>query len=229
MTASPPGSGRGQKVGILGGTFDPIHLGHLRMAERLREMFSLDRFLFVPSAIPPHKPRDLLSPAPLRLAMVQAATAGHPAFEPCGVEVDRGGVSYSIETLDALRARFGAGAELYFAMGDDAFAEVETWKDWQRLFQVTNVVVVIRSRARGERELPVEARDSFCYSPQDDSFRHVSGMRVLFREVGALPISSTEIRALTRAGRSIRYLVPESVREIIERHGLYKAPGPGAG
>jgi nicotinate-nucleotide adenylyltransferase len=137
-----------------------------------------------------------------------------------------------VETLDALRERFGPGADLHFAMGSDQFAEIETWKDWGRIFELAHVVVVARPQedpGASGRALPVESRESFCYDPLADSFRHASGMNVFFRDAGALPISSTGIRALVRAGRSIRYLVPEGVRELITRHGLYRGPEPGAG
>jgi len=232
MTAAPrPAARAPARIGILGGTFDPIHLGHLRMAECLREIFSLDRFLFIPAAVPPHKPARRITPGEIRLEMLRAATADQPTFEACDLELARGGLSYSVETLETLRGRFGPGADLYFAVGSDQFAEIETWKEWRRIFTLTHLVVVGRpgggTLAR-EAALPVEARGSFCYHPEDDSFGHASGMKVFFREVGALPISSTGIRALAGAGRSIRYLVPESVRELIARHGLYRGPEPGA-
>jgi nicotinate-nucleotide adenylyltransferase len=233
MTAAPRPAGRAPvRIGILGGTFDPIHLGHLRMAECLREIFSLDRFLFIPAAVPPHKPTRTITPGEIRLDMIRAATADNPAFEACDLEIARGGLSYSVETLDALRERFGPGAELHFAMGSDQFAEIETWKEWQRIFTLTHLVVVARPRGGTippEAALPVEGRESFCYHPDDDSFSHPSGMKVYFREVGALPISSTGIRTLAGARRSIRYLIPEGVRELIARHGLYLGPLPGGG
>lgn len=232
MTPARRPAGRAcARVGILGGTFDPIHLGHLRMAECLREAFSLDRFLFIPAATPPHKPGQEITTGEIRLALIRAAIADNTAFEACDLELTRGGLSYSVETLEALRRRFGPGADLHFAMGSDQFAEIETWKEWMRIFTLTHLVVVARPGSgmdASARGLPVEAEGSFCYDPADDSFVHASGMRIFFREVGALPISSTGIRALARAGRSIRYLVPEGVLDLIARHGLYTGPEPGA-
>jgi len=229
MTVAPRAARRAPaRVGILGGTFDPIHLGHLRMAECLRESFSLDRFLFIPAATPPHKPGRRITPGEIRLAMIGAAVAEHDAFEACDLELARGGLSYSVETLEVLRERFGPDADLHFVMGSDQFAEIETWKEWRRLFTLAHVIVVARPHdTRVARVLPVETEGSFCYDPAADSFRHTSGMNVFFRDVGALPISSTGIRALALAGHSIRYLVPESVRELIARHGLYLGSGPG--
>jgi nicotinate-nucleotide adenylyltransferase len=232
MTEAPASPRRGSpRIGLLGGTFNPIHLGHLRMAESLCEAFSLRPFVFIPSAIPPHKSQEGLSPGDLRLEMVRIATAGNPALGVSDLELRRGGTSYSVETLESLREEHGAGAELHFAMGDDAFAEIETWKEWPRIFTMTHIIVVARPGA-GERApqdlLPVEARDAFCYSEKEDAFMHSSGKKVFFRDVGALPISSTIIREFVRTGRSIRHLVPEGVREFIQRHGLYLKPDPGA-
>jgi nicotinate-nucleotide adenylyltransferase len=202
MTEAPASPRRGSpRIGLLGGTFNPIHLGHLRMAESLCEAFSL----FIPSAIPPHKSQEGLSPGDLRLEMVRIATAGNPALGVSDLELRRGGTSYSVETLESLREEHGAGAELHFAMGDDAFAEIETWKEWPRIFTMTHIIVVARPGA-GERApqdlLPVEARDAFCYSEKEDAFMHSSGKKVFFRDVGALPISSTIIREFVRTGRS---------------------------
>jgi nicotinate-nucleotide adenylyltransferase len=197
MTAAPRPAGRAPaRVGILGGTFDPVHLGHLRMAECLREMFSLDRFLFIPAATPPHKPERRITPGKIRLAMIAAAVSDHAAFEACDLELARGGLSYSVETLEeALRARFGPEGKLHVAMGGDQFAESETWKEWRRIFTLANVVVATRPGETAEapaRALPVEAEGSFCYHRVDDSFRHESGMTLFFRDVGA-SISSTGI------------------------------------
>ncbi len=218
-------------IGILGGTFDPIHVGHLRMAEALRDLFALRRFVFIPSAVPPHKPAERLSPTGDRYEMVKLATADNPSFEVSDLELRRGGTSYSVQTLEALREEFGGAADIFFTMGDDAFAEIETWKDWRRIFTLVHLVVVARpgpGKSFPERLLPVEAREAFCYSPDDDSYGHSSGRKVFFRDIGALQVSSTAIREMVRAGRSIRYLVPDAVREYIERHHLYLEPDAGA-
>jgi nicotinate-nucleotide adenylyltransferase len=201
------------------------------MAEALCEAFSLRPFVFIPSAIPPHKPSEGLCPGELRLEMVRSATADNETLGVSDLELRRGGTSYSVETLEVLRKEYGSGSELYFAMGDDAFAEIETWKDWPRIFAMAHIIVVARPGA-GERLpqdlLPVEAREAFCYSETEDAYTHTSGNKVYFRDVGALQISSTTIREFVRTGRSIRDLVPETVRELIQRHGLYLKPDPGA-
>ncbi len=232
MTKAPNASARGPgRIGVLGGTFNPIHLGHLRLAEVLSESFSLDRFLFVPSEIPPHKTVTGLCPSEVRLEMVRLAVADNPRFLVSDVEVRRGGTSYSVETLEALRREHGAGTEIFFAMADDAFIEIDTWKDWERLFTLAHLIVVRRPEGPGkppETMLPVEVREAFCYSPDVDAFAHTSGKYVYFRDVGALPVSSTQIRGLVAGGRSIRYFVPESVATLIEQRGLYQYPDPGA-
>lgn len=229
MTRGSGGDPR--RIGVLGGTFNPVHLGHLRLAEVLAETFSLDPFIFIPSEIPPHKPAVDLCASDVRLEMVRLAISDNPRLGVSDLELRRGGASYSVETLDALRREHGAAAEIFFAMADDAFAEIDTWKDWQRLFTLAHVIVARRPEGPGkppEGLLPVEVRGAFCYSPDDDAFAHTSGKRVYFRDVGALPISSTQVRSLVRTGRSIRYLVPESVRALIHRRGLYLNPGSGA-
>jgi nicotinate-nucleotide adenylyltransferase len=219
-------------IGVLGGTFNPIHVGHLRMAETLRDLFVFDRFVFIPSAIPPHKPLERLLPARDRCEMVRLATVDNPRFEVSDLELARSGASYSVQTIEALREAFGEATAIHFTMGDDAFAEIETWKDWRRIFTLADLIVVSRpgsGKSFREQLLPVEAREAFCYSPEDDSYRHASGRKVFFRDVGALQVSSTAIREMVRAGRSIRYLVPDAVREYIERHRLYLEPDAGAG
>lgn len=228
--APPPSCNASGRIGVLGGTFNPIHVGHLRMAQTLSEDFSLDPFIFIPSAIPPHKTLEDLCPGEIRLQMVRVATAGNPCFRVSDLELARGGASYSVDTLEALRKEYGGETEIFFAMADEAFAEIETWKDWGRLFSLANLIVVRRpegSDADPAELLPVEVREAFCYSRADDAYRHVSGKRVYFREVGALRISSTGIRQRVREGRSIRYLVPEGVRELIRQHGLYLNPDTG--
>jgi nicotinate-nucleotide adenylyltransferase len=218
-------------IGVLGGTFNPIHVGHLRMAEALRDLFALGRFIFIPSAVPPHKPAERLCAARDRYEMARLATADNPALEVSDLELRRGGTSYSVETLQALREELGEAVDIFFTMGDDAFAEIETWKDWRRIFTLVHLVVVARpglGPSFPERLLPVEAREAFCYSPDDDSYGHSSGRKVFFRDIGALPVSSTAIRKMVRAGRSIRYLVPDAVREYLERHRLYLEPDSGA-
>lgn len=213
-------------VGILGGTFDPIHLAHLRVGEELYEAESLDELRFVPSAVPPHKPAAGLTPAPHRLRMVELAVAGRPGFRAWDIELARTGPSYTVDTLRALRAEVGSAVRVLMALGRDAFAEIHTWKEVDALFALADVVVLTRppdARALALDDFPVATRGAFGYDPRSAGFRHVSGHLVTLLTVSALDISASDIRARARTGRSIRYLVPDPVREYVHAHGLYGA------
>jgi nicotinate-nucleotide adenylyltransferase len=212
------------RVGILGGSFDPIHFGHLRSAEEVREALALDRVVFVPAAEPPHKPRRRLAPGRDRLAMIERAITDHRAFRASAVEIDRGGISYSVDTLESFHA-FERDSELWFVVGVDAFADMQTWKDVSRIFELANVVVTSRPPSALDasiEHLPVAAREAFCYDPLTLSYRHRSGRRLHFLPITGLDISATAIRERVRRGRSIRYLVPPSVERYIREHALYQ-------
>ncbi|GIW41050.1 MAG: putative nicotinate-nucleotide adenylyltransferase [Candidatus Binatia bacterium] len=222
--------GKPRRLGIFGGTFNPVHLGHLRTAEEIREELELDRVWFVPAASPPHKRGDDLAPARHRMAMVRLAVADNPAFEASALEVRRRGRSYSVDTLRQLRRRFGSSTELFFVLGLDAFLEIETWKEYEKLFTLCHLVVTTRP-PRTQPELrselfPVAVRGEFCYEPGQKGFVHREGKRVLFRSVTALDISASRVRQLLRAGKSVRYLVPDTVAAYIARHRLYEPRVP---
>jgi nicotinate-nucleotide adenylyltransferase len=219
-----------RRIGILGGTFDPIHLAHLRCAEEAREALHLDEVLFVPSASPPHKTSRSVSPAADRLAMVKIALAGNPAFRVCSMEIERSGHSYSVDTLRALRQRLPASTALVFLVGVDAFREIGTWKEYRALFGLADVAVLSRPDCpvgRPRAVLPVAARGDFCYGADGRTLLHKTGNRILFLDVTALDISATEIRACVRRGQSIRYLVPAGVERYLSRKRLYRR-GPQA-
>jgi nicotinate-nucleotide adenylyltransferase len=212
------------RVGILGGSFDPIHLGHLRSAEEVREAFALDRVAFVPANRPPHKPDRALAEGRHRLAMVERAVAGNPSFRASSLEIERGDVSYSIDTLEAF-ATTERGAELFFIVGADAFGEMQTWKDAARLFELANVVVTNRpphSVPTTIEHLPVAAREAFCYDPSTLSHRHRSGTHLYSLRITGLDISATAVRERVRRGQSIRYLVPAEVERYVREHALYR-------
>jgi nicotinate-nucleotide adenylyltransferase len=213
-------------IGILGGTFDPIHVAHLRVAEELREVQRLDQVRLVPSAVPPHK-RGTVAPAAHRLRMVERAVAGQPGLRAWDVELARPGPSYSVDTLRALRAEVGVARRIVFALGWDAFSEFHTWREHATIFALCDVVVVTRPPHPTQLRLddfPVAARDAFHYDRVSAGFRHVSGHAVTLQPVTALDISATDIRARLRTRRSIRFLVPEPVRRYIDDHRLYVAP-----
>jgi nicotinate-nucleotide adenylyltransferase len=211
------------KTGILGGTFNPIHLAHLRIAEEVREKCSLDRILFLPAATPPHKPLADDIPFADRLAMAELAVMGNPAFAVSDLEAQRPGKSYSVRTLELLREA-DPDDSFYFIIGMDSYQSLDTWKDYRRLFELTNLVVSTRPGSpEGDplELLPVVIREEFCYD-EPNILRHRTGNRVIMLEETFLDISSTHIRQLVAEGRSIRYLVPEAVEEYIRRYGFYR-------
>jgi nicotinate-nucleotide adenylyltransferase len=217
------------RIGVFGGTFDPIHLGHLRLAEEARESFDLRTVYFIPSANPPHKGSASVSQAHHRLNMVEMAVADNPGFEVSDLECRRAAASYSVETLQNLHAEMGGQAELYFLVGLDAFQEIHTWHEYKRLFDLSHWVVFQRPGAgsMGKEALPEEIRDRFRRDPSVPCYEHPSGCRIYFYHFRNLDISGTEIRAKVGRGLSIRYLVPEAVGSYIHRNGLYKTQDRG--
>ena len=214
------------KIGLFGGTFDPIHWGHLRSAEEVSETFALDRVYFIPAAVPPHKRGHTTTPAFDRLQMVRLAVAKNPKFSVSTVEIARPGVSYSIDTIRDFAGRMRGRDSLYFIIGLDAFREIGTWKDFAAIFPLCNFIVTSRPGSKEKdplRGTGVAVKKLFCYDFKKKNYRHESGTRVYFNELTDIAISASEIRALVQAGKSIRYLVPPTVEKYIHRRGLYGA------
>jgi nicotinate-nucleotide adenylyltransferase len=216
------------RIGVLGGTFDPLHLGHLRAAEIVRDALGLDRVLFVPAATPPHKAsglqRDdrLVTESSHRLRMVELALSGERFFEASRVEVARGGRSYTIDTMESLRASFPA-SRLFFVVGTDAFSEIRTWKNWRELLGSYSFAVHERPGApldRAPEALPPDLRARVT-EPSDLLRRAPDEASIVLVRSAVLDVSSTEIRASVRAGRSIRFLVPDVVEAYIRENRLY--------
>jgi nicotinate-nucleotide adenylyltransferase len=192
------------RIGLYGGTFDPIHLGHLRAAENAREELGLDLVAFVPAAVPPHRGAPL-SPAQDRLAMARLATASHPAFEAWDVELRRDGPSYTVETVAALLAE-RPGDSFVLVVGADTWPEIPGWREPERLLRLVEVAVVDRPGfPAGEPCAPFPG----ALPP-----RRVSGP--------GLPLSASAIREHARRGRSVRFLVPDAVADHIAARGLYR-------
>jgi nicotinate-nucleotide adenylyltransferase len=210
---------------LFGGTFNPIHLGHLHGAEEIREAFGLHRVIFIPAAHPPHKTiRDVIDPGH-RLEMVRLATSANPYFFTSDIEIKRTGKSYSIDTLRHFREK--EKGSLFFILGRDAFVEIETWKEFGHLFSLCSFIVITRPGSRqvpSGTELPASLSLDFRYHPRTGEWTHTSGHTLSFKEIGYLDISSTRIRELIRKRKSIRYLVPPEVETYIERHELYRNP-----
>ncbi len=191
------------RIGLFGGTFDPVHLGHLRAAESAREALGLERVAFVPSATPPHRPRPL-SPAEDRLAMCRLATAGHPSFLTWDLELRRSGPSYTVDTVAALVAE-RPDDDFVLIVGADTWPEMPSWREPQRLFSLVEVAVAARPGTE-----PQELAAPF---PGSRGVRRVGGP--------VLGISATAIRERVKAGHSVRFLVPDPVADYIERRRLY--------
>ena len=211
------------RTGIFGGTFDPIHLAHLRVAEEVREACGLDRIIFLPAALPPHKQAITDTPFHHRLAMVEAAITDHPKFIASDLESKRTGASYSVDTLESLRQLYPDDT-LYFIIGLDSFCDITSWKEYPRLFELANIVVAHRPDYGNDdpRELlPVALTDQFCYDGGSLNLRHKCGNELIFVAETRLAISSTMLRDQVAQKRSIRYLVPPAVETYIQGHNLY--------
>jgi nicotinate-nucleotide adenylyltransferase len=207
-------------TGIFGGTFDPIHMGHLRVAEEIREIFSLEKIYFVPGGIPPHKRSRKITVAEERLRMVKAALKGNRFFQASEIETKRSGPSYTIDTLKAFKKRFD---ELYFIIGIDAFSQIDTWHLYRELFYHTNFIVMTRPSSKKQtilEMLPADVRKEISKS-NDVMCAHRSGRKIYLHDITQIDISSTKIKELLKKHRSIRYLVPASVEKIITERGVY--------
>jgi nicotinate-nucleotide adenylyltransferase len=201
------------RIGVFGGTFDPVHYGHLLLAECCREQCHLDQVLFLPAAVPPHKQHFECSPADHRMAMLELAIGGHEPFAISRVEIDRGGVSYTVETLTTLRQQ-QPHAEWFFLMGADSLADLPGWRAPEEICELATLSVV----ARPQSPAPDFNSLAGIASPQRiEQFRqHVVTMPLV-------DLSSTEIRRRVSQGRSIRFRTPRAVEKYIETHGLYAA------
>jgi nicotinate-nucleotide adenylyltransferase len=214
------------RIGLFGGTFDPIHWGHLRSAEEVRESLSLDRILFIPASKPPHKSGQTTTPAEDRLEMVRLAVATNPRFAVSKVEIERPGISYSIDTLRFFSSRKKDGDSYYFILGFDAFREIGTWKDFTEIFPLCHFVVTSRPQSGDSiRRIPVAVRKLFCYDFGQKAYRHRSGTGLYFVKLTDIAISASDIRRRVKEGRSIRYLVPLEVETYIKKQRLYREVG----
>ncbi len=209
-------------ISVLGGTFNPIHFGHLRMAQELADTLNFDEVRFIPSANPPHKNTPTIS-AEHRAAMVRLGIANNPIFTFDDCELRRTGASYTIDTLHDLRAELGTQASITLFMGSDAFTEFDTWHRWQEIIQLCHIALVQRPRTAGNK-LPkiLETFLQHHYTENSGDLRTSPAGFITIRQVTALDISSTAIREAVHCQQSIRYLMPDSVIDYIHTHQLYK-------
>jgi len=212
------------KIGILGGTFNPIHLGHLRAAEEIGEDLALDKVYLIPSGMPPHKRQAPIADFSHRFDMGRLASAISPLIDIWDIEGNRAGFSYSIETLKSFHESFGRELELFFIIGTDAFLEIGTWKDYQNLFNYASFVVIHRPGFGSKKlmEFVKSLNVGFQWNAKGKRFRHPSGTVLFEKDITLMDISASSIREKVATGQSIRFLVPEAVREYIEKTGLYR-------
>jgi nicotinate-nucleotide adenylyltransferase len=210
-------------IGLMGGTFNPVHCAHLRIAEEARELFELQRVLFIPAADPPHKPLAGDIHFSQRCEMVRLAIADNAAFELSDIEGQREGKSYSIDTIGFFRAQYPDDS-LYFIIGSDSFIEIGLWHRYAELFCMCNLIVVERP-GRPVTDpfaaLPVAIKGEFSYTPEHKRLQHESGHVIHFLKGCPLDISSTGIRHLLAGGHSITYLVPPAVETYITTQRIY--------
>jgi len=211
------------KLGLLGGTFNPIHLAHLRIAEEAREAAGLDQVLFIPAPAPPHKPLAGDVAFELRAAMVLQAIADNPSFGFSDLEARREGKSYTVDTLTALRIE-RPDDELHFIIGSDSFLELGLWHHYADIFSLSSLIVVERPEKAvidPLQQLPVAVRDQFVQET-GNLLRHASGTSIRFVVGTRLDISSSQLRERVARQQSIRYLVPPAIEAFITQKGLYQ-------
>lgn len=201
------------KIGILGGTFNPIHCGHLIIAEAVREKFCLDRVLFIPSGQPPHKPDTEVIGAEHRYEMVRRAVASNSFFEASRVEIDREGYTYTINTLKVLREEYGTDTGLFFIIGADIIPELNIWKEFESVFKLCEFIAVLRP---GHDRKTIEA--------DIEQLKRDYKLKIYMTETPLTDISSSDIRERCSMGKSIKYLVPDSTENYIKAKGLYRQP-----
>jgi nicotinate-nucleotide adenylyltransferase len=208
---------------LFGGTFNPIHLGHLRGAEEIWQAFQLDEVIFIPSSIPPHKATEKVTEAKHRLEMVKLATSSNPHFSTSDLELSRPGRSFSIDTIRFFRER--QEDAFFFILGGDAFVEIETWKDFRSLFSLCHFIVMVPPGSQKDissSPFPETLVPDFRFDPGERAWVHLAGHRVYFKNISFLDISSTKVRELIEKGETVRYLVPAEVDAYIEKYGLYR-------
>jgi len=227
------------RIGIMGGTFDPIHYGHLNSAEEIAEVFKMNRVIFMPTFIPPHKKKEKITNVYHRLIMTMLATLSNPRFTVSTIEIERDGYSYTIDTVNELRNSFNKGSvknKFYFIVGVDAFKEIFTWKDAVRLLKNCDFIVTTRpgyivddlfnvlndtaAKKYKNVKFKIDRKNPFGKSPR----LYIIGSKHFIYpvETTALDISSTDIRRRVKNGMTVKYLLPEFVEEYINKNRLYK-------
>lgn len=220
-----------KKIGLFGGSFNPIHLGHLRAALEVRIAFNLETVLMIPSARPPHKFAKNMAPAKGRLEMTRLATSATPGVSVSDIEFSRPGLSYTVETIERFQAEVD-DARVHLIIGLDAFREYDTWHRYPDLFRLAPIIVLLRpdkevtdlyqAKNLMEKQLASNISDQYRFDPSPPRFTHPDLQPVHILEVTRLDISSSHIRQLVKDNVSIQFLVPEQVERYIAKQGFYQ-------
>ena len=212
------------RIGLFGGTFNPVHWGHLRAAEEIRELYNLQQVIFIPTNISPHKSTRELIDGKHRLHMLELAVKTNPYFVTSDLELQRCGESYSVETISYFKKTASEEVIPFFIIGLDAFLEISTWKDFRDLFSLCNFIVMTRPGydvSIKEQLIPGEIVSEFTYNSGEKTFVHESQFSTYVTEITALDISSHAIRSYIKTGRSVKYLVPEAVESYMAEQNFY--------
>ena len=212
-------------IGLFGGTFDPIHFAHLRLAEEISEVFGLAQVRMIPAAVPPHRGRPAASPEH-RLAMTRLAIAGNPRFTLDAREIGRQGPSYTVDTLRQTRSESGE-QPLCLLMGADAFVALTSWHCWEELFDLAHIIIARRpgfplEELASSLPEPLRAHYEKRLEAHPAALQRATAGLLFTHELTALDVSATAVRRLIRQGASLRYLLPDAVIAYIDTHGLYK-------
>lgn len=210
------------RIALLGGTFNPVHYGHLRVAEEAREKLGLDRVVFMPTFITPHKLKDSLTSPELRYELVRLAIEDNPGFAVSDLELRRGGRSFTVDTVRELKKD---AESVSLIIGNDSFNDITAWYEYQELFRLSSFIVVPRPNyplKKPEEVLPVELAREFWYDSQVEAYVNPSGNSITYLDTTLMDISSSDIRQRIRKGLSVRYLLPGNVIGFLEAEGLYR-------
>ncbi len=215
-----------KRIGIFGGTFNPIHTGHVKAAQEVQRAFRMDRILFIPSSIPPHKVSPDIAPASHRMKMVELAISSYPRLVPSSIEIDAGGKSYSILTLEKLKAKFPK-ASMFFILGVDAFLEIDTWREHEKLLEQCHFVVISRPGyhlKEAAKTIGKEYTDRIVWvsEPFDYKEDRYGSHKIFFLAIPTLNIASRDVREKIKTGKSIKNLVTETVEKYIRQNKLYQ-------
>lgn len=214
-------------VALFGGTFNPIHYGHLRVAEEVREVIRAHKIVFIPTALTPHKAPQDITPAAIRLEMLELAISDNPGFEVSDIEVKRGGKSYTVDTVKSIQSA-EKDIEVSLIIGADSFNEIGTWHRVEELMGLVNLIIVRRAGhplSELQEVMPVELAKKFWYDAEKSVHVSPEGRTITYLPTTLMGVSASQIRRLVAAGRSIRYLVPSVIERYIAEKGLYTGPG----